>query len=105
VAKMLLKYNYPQAVFAKEIIAYLLDTGRSCKTIIDCPCGNGETAWHLSHIGGKVIAADSSPDAINRAASNFSGSKLSYEINTIVSVLNAYPQFDVFCIINYLFLF
>lgn len=102
--KALLKYNYPQVVFAKEIISYLLDTGRSCKKIIDCPCGNGETAWLLSQIGGKVIAADSSAEAIKRAASNFSGPKLTYEVNTIESVLNSHPQFDVFCIINSLFL-
>ena len=103
-AKSLLKYNYPQIVFAKQITSYLLDTGRSCKTIIDCPCGNGETAWHLSQIGGKVIAADISAEAIKRAISNFSGPKLSYEVNTIESVLTAHPQFDVFCIINSLFL-
>ena len=103
-AKWLLKYNYPQIVFGKEITSYLLNTGKSCKTIIDCPCGNGETAWHLSRIGGKVIAADISEDSIKNALQNFDSKNISYSVQNINAILGSETGFNVFCLVNSLFL-
>lgn len=100
--KGLLKYNYPQIVFAKEIAEHL---PASAKIIIDCPCGNGETAYNLAELTqAKIIASDISSDSIQRARSNFPNSNVEYTVNTIESVLNSQKQFDAFCIINSLFL-
>src|SRR5688572_9113798 len=99
--KALLKYNYPQIVFGKQIADYLLKTGRSFNTIIDCPCGNGETAWYIAKIThSKIIAADRSDEAIEKAKLNFAGAAIRYETKDIESVLIANKEFDAFCIIN-----
>lgn len=103
--KSLLKYNYPQIVFAKHTAKYLKAVVKPLTTIIDCPCGNGETSYNISQLtGAKVIAADISANSIERCKSNFNAGQLSYEVNTIESVLNTHKQFDAFCIINSLFL-
>jgi 2-polyprenyl-3-methyl-5-hydroxy-6-metoxy-1,4-benzoquinol methylase len=103
--KALLKYNYPQIVFAKQTVKYLNGLNRSIKTIIDCPCGNGETSYTISNLtGARVIAADISADSIENCKLNFKSPELSYEVNSIESVLNSHKEFDVFCILNSLFL-
>lgn len=102
--KLLLRYNYPQNIFAKEITKYILNTGIPCQTIMDCPCGNGETSWHLSRIGGKIIAADLSKQAIKNAKHNFSAKNITYSVQDIQTLLNSGHEFNVFCIINSLFL-
>lgn len=100
-SKGLLKYNYPQIVFAKEIASCLLKPN----TVIDCPCGNGETAYNIAEFtNSNVIAADISSDSIQKAKVNFSHPKVEYSVNTIESVLSSQKQFDAFCIINSLFL-
>lgn len=102
---VLLKYNYPQISFAKQIADYLLHSGKPVKTIIDCPCGNGETSFNMARlINAEVIAADISADSIQRAKTNFSHPNINYSVNTIESVLSSQKQFDAFCIINSLFL-
>ncbi|MBK7667515.1 MAG: class I SAM-dependent methyltransferase [Sphingobacteriaceae bacterium] len=96
-SKWLLKYNYPQLVFAKQISGYLLKSGKSIGTIIDCPCGNGETAWQIAKLTqAKVIAADISVESIQRAQQHFSGAGIRYEACTIEHVLNTEKQFDAF---------
>ena len=104
-SKWLLKYNYPQIVFAKQVSDYLLKTGRSFGSIIDCPCGNGETAWHIANLThSKVVAADISAESIQNAKMNFSLAGINYQTSTIEDVLTKEKQFDAFCIINSLFL-
>lgn len=102
---LLLKYNYPQISFAKQIAAYLLHSGKPIQTIIDCPCGNGETSFNIARLtNAKVIAADISEDSIQRAKTNFSQPNIYFSVNTIESVLDSQKQYDAFCIINSLFL-
>jgi 2-polyprenyl-3-methyl-5-hydroxy-6-metoxy-1,4-benzoquinol methylase len=102
--RTLLKYNYPQSVFA-DIIAVYLNRLISAEIIIDCPCGNGETSFGLAKFtDAQVIGADISDEAIAKAKANFSYPKLSFEVSTIESVLNTHKKFDAFCIINSLFL-
>jgi 2-polyprenyl-3-methyl-5-hydroxy-6-metoxy-1,4-benzoquinol methylase len=104
-ANTLLRHNYPQVVFGREIRAELERSGKRRKLIIDCPCGNGETAWHLSHLPGvKVIAADISEAAIHNARQNFKADHLDFRINTIEAILASEKDFDAFCIVNSLFL-
>lgn len=101
----LLRYNYPQIVFGKQIADYLLRSGNSFNTIIDCPCGNGETAWYIARlIHSKVIAADISEEAIQNAKRNFSGAVTNYFVKDIETILATEKEFDAFCIINSLFL-
>lgn len=103
--KGLLKYNYPQIIFADEIVSYLKRLGKPLHTIIDCPCGNGETSFNLAKLtGSKVMAYDISVDSIQRAKTNFPHSNVEFSINTIQKVLDSNQQFDAFCIINSLFL-
>jgi 2-polyprenyl-3-methyl-5-hydroxy-6-metoxy-1,4-benzoquinol methylase len=104
-SNLLLKYNYPQVVFGKQIANYLLKTGKSFNTIVDCPCGNGETSWYIAKIThSKIIAADISSEAIARAQLNFAGVGIRYQTKDIRSVLASEKEFDAFCIINSLFL-
>jgi len=104
-SKGLLKYNYPQIVFAKEIAGYVLASGKTIKTIIDCPCGNGETAFNLAAMTkAKVIAADISAESIQKAKINFPHPNVEYKVDAIESVLNSQKQFEAFCIVNSLFL-
>jgi 2-polyprenyl-3-methyl-5-hydroxy-6-metoxy-1,4-benzoquinol methylase len=104
-AKGFLQYNYPQIIFAKQISGYLLNNKTALNTIIDCPCGNGETSYNIAKFtGAAIIGADLSPEAIQKAKMNFSLPQLSFEVNTIESVLNTHQQFDAFCLINSLFL-
>mgnify|MGYP001597643360 FL=1 len=101
----LLKYNYPQIVFGKQIVDSLLRSGHSFNTIIDCPCGNGETSWYIAKlIHSNVIAADISEQAVQNAKKNFSGAAIKYFIRDIETVLSTENEFDAFCIINSLFL-
>jgi len=103
--KSLLKYNYPQVVFAKQIVKNLRASGKPFETIIDCPCGNGETSFTIAKLtGAKVVAADSSRDSIGRCKNNFNAPQLSYEVNTIELLPDTHKQYNVFCIINSLFL-
>jgi 2-polyprenyl-3-methyl-5-hydroxy-6-metoxy-1,4-benzoquinol methylase len=103
IKKFLLKYNYPQIVFGKQIVNYIRASGKPHSVIIDCPCGNGETSWHLSRLG-KVIAADISEKSIENARRNFSNPDISFSQRTIEAVLAEEKKFDVFCLINSLFL-
>jgi 2-polyprenyl-3-methyl-5-hydroxy-6-metoxy-1,4-benzoquinol methylase len=102
-AKGLLKYNYPQIVFAKQIASLL--KSNSSSIIIDCPCGNGETSYNLQKFShAKVKAFDISDTSIAIAKQNFISGRLSYEVSTIENVLDKEKKFDTFCIINSLFL-
>lgn len=104
-SKGLLKYNYPQIVFAKEIATHLLESGKPINTIVDCPCGNGETSYNIAKLTqAKIIAADISSKAIQKAKSNFLRPYIEFSVNTIESILNSQEPFDAFCIINSLFL-
>jgi 2-polyprenyl-3-methyl-5-hydroxy-6-metoxy-1,4-benzoquinol methylase len=103
IKKILLKYNYPQIVFGKQIVNYIKDSGQPHSVIIDCPCGNGETSWHLSKLG-KVIAADISAKSIENAKHNFPNPKITFRQSTIEKLLDEEKKFDVFCLINSLFL-
>ena len=103
--KALLKYNYPQIVFSGEIASYLRKTGKPFVKIIDCPCGNGETAYQIAKLThAKVIAADISPESIQKAQNFFSDTSIKFEVNSIESVLKTEKTFDAFCLINSLFL-
>jgi 2-polyprenyl-3-methyl-5-hydroxy-6-metoxy-1,4-benzoquinol methylase len=103
--KLLLKYNYPQVVFGRRTKMQLENSGKELKLVIDCPCGNGETAWHLSKLPGvRIIAADISETAIHKAKQNFPALNIDFRINTIEAILGSEKQFDAFCIVNSLFL-
>lgn len=104
--KFLLKYNYPQFLFGKQIRKRLNSLGNNYKIIIDCPCGNGETSFQLSKIASaKIIAADISEEAIKNAKQNFSTSNIQFLVSDIGSVIKTNPNYDAFCLINSLFLF
>ncbi len=102
-AKGLLKYNYPQIVFAREIASLIKNNPSDI--IIDCPCGNGETSFNIhKFIGARVLGFDVSGEAIKKASGNFVSDKLKFEVSTIENVLESRKQFSAFCIINSLFL-
>ena len=101
-AKGLLKYNYPQIVFAKQI-ASLIKSNQTL--VIDCPCGNGETSYNINRLAGvKVLGFDVSDSSIKSAGKNFVSDNLKFSVSTIENVLETEKQFSAFCIINSLFL-
>ncbi len=104
--RFLLRYNYPQFLFGKHIIRFIKRNVKDCKLIIDCPCGNGEIAGHLSElITANVIAADISDEAIKNAQENFHQQNIRFINKDIETVLKTELNYDVFCIVNSLFLF
>jgi SAM-dependent methyltransferase len=101
----LLRFNYPQIAFAGTIRRYLQSLENYPNLIVDCPCGNGETAFHLSRTGPvKVYAADLSTEAIESAKQHFSNEKISFICESIQKTLTSIHTECVFCIINSLFL-
>ena len=102
----LLKYNYPQRVFGKETAKYILAHFPDTKLIVDCPCGNGETTWHLSQINNvRILASDISNEAIKSAQANFSNKNIDYSCKDISESITSLKEDSVFCLINSLFLF
>ena len=104
--RFLLRYNYPQFLFGKQIVRFVKRHVKDCKLIIDCPCGNGEIAGHLSQLNMvNIIGADISEDAIKNAQENFHDQNIRFIAKGIDTVLKTDLNYDVFCIVNSLFLF
>ncbi|MBC7411572.1 MAG: class I SAM-dependent methyltransferase [Bacteroidia bacterium] len=97
------KHIYPQTIFARTIVAQI-DKKKLC-TIIDVPCGNGETSWHLSALkNAKVNAYDIDEDSIHNAQKNFVSPNLAYATQDILTALTLHTSINYICIINSLFL-
>ncbi len=104
--KILLKFNYPQRVFGNEALNYIRENLENTKLIIDCPCGNGETTWHLSKIkNARIVAADISAESIQRAKTYYSASNIEFSCKDIKDCIQGIENKSVFCLINSLFLF
>src|SRR5579872_4439802 len=99
--KKLSKYNYPHGVFASAIKHYLISNSIAAEQIIDCPCGNGEIAYHLAKLpNSKIVAADISKESIAWAKDNFQRSNIEFVCADIKTVVRSEGKTDVFCIIN-----
>jgi 2-polyprenyl-3-methyl-5-hydroxy-6-metoxy-1,4-benzoquinol methylase len=97
------KNIYPQTAFAKAILCEI-NKNEAC-TILDVPCGNGETSWHLATLkSAKVNGYDISNEAIHSAEKNFVEPNLTYSILDIHTALNVHNNVNYICIINSLFL-
>src|ERR1051326_3701074 len=102
--KHIASYFYPQNIFARSIL-YELKRKDGIHVIIDAPCGNGETSFHLSKIkNAKVFAYDISETSINNAKNHFAAKNLFFESCDILNVFEKIQQCDVFCLINSFFL-
>lgn len=97
------KHIYPQTTFAKAILCQI-NKNETC-TILDAPCGNGETSLHLATLkNAKVNGYDISTEAIHSAQKNFAAPNLTYRILDIHTALNLHNNVNYICIINSLFL-
>ncbi|MEQ1734644.1 MAG: methyltransferase domain-containing protein [Bacteroidia bacterium] len=97
------KHIYPQTTFAKAILCKI-NKNKAC-TILDVPCGNGETSWHLATLkNAKVNGYDIEETSIGKAQKNFVVSNLTYATQDIHTALTLHTNVNYVCIINSLFL-
>jgi len=104
IIKRLAPYQYPQLLFAKAIIERIPRTEQQLY-IADCPCGNGEVAYHLSaakHVS--VTAVDIDVRSIATASHNFRRPNLQFKAADIFEFLSEKKAFDLICVVNSLFL-
>lgn len=96
---------YPQNVFGKAICAELKNKD-NINIIIDAPCGNGETTFHISKkiIHAEVFGYDISPECIQNAKRNFQRTNLKFAVSDIFNIFENHKRCDVFCVVNSLFL-
>lgn len=98
------KYSYPQNVFGKSIVSELKEK-KNISTIVDAPCGNGQTTYDLSKIKHcNTFGYDISQKCIDNAKEFFFKENLRYEMCDIFQVFGKHQKIDVFCLINSLFL-
>lgn len=104
IIRYLARFFYPQNIFGKSIVSVLKEK-KNISVIIDAPCGNGETTYHLSKIkSAKVFGYDISHESINWANETFQMQNLKYESCDIFQVFEKHKKIDVFCVINSFFL-
>lgn len=98
------KYIYPQTVFAQSINNQITSTNQG--VLLDVPCGNGETTWHLAQhsLNLTVHGYDLDAASIARATTNFNATNLSYEVSAAQAALAQHNQVYYTCIINSIFL-
>lgn len=105
VTRWLAPYQYPQRVFANEIIKLIAKKDTVTLTILDCPCGNGEVSYHLSKLPrASVTGVDIEEQAIANAVRNFKNPNLEFKTADIFDILSGTKKYDVICIVNSLFL-
>ena len=95
--------KYPQSLFIRKITARI---AADSKLIIDAPCGTGQTSYELANHFTKntVIGADISQKNIETAKKKFNTPNLSFQQKDIHSFVEEAVHFEVFCLINSLFL-
>ena len=104
VITLMSKHFYPQNIFAKSILKYIVKNNDK-KILIDVPCGNGETSWHFStNKSLSVFGYDIDVKSIEIAKSNYSTRNLKFGVKNIFEVINSHTNADYYCIINSLFL-
>ncbi len=98
------KHTYPQTVFAKAISAQLTTTNNI--VLLDAPCGNGETTWHLAQHASNLVVYGYDLDgaSIARANSNFKATNLTYAVNDVHQAIAQHNPIYYICIINSIFL-
>ena len=97
------KHFYPQNIFARSIATFIDSTKDSI--IIDAPCGNGETSWHLSSIKNTTVYGyDINPTSMQRAKTRYNKVNLFFEEKNILDLKLQTNKVDYFCIINAIFL-
>lgn len=97
--------QYPQFVFAKSIINFLPKKSDKPYTIIDIPCGNGETSYQLSKLKNvKVEGYDIVESCIRNANQEYHNKNLVFEQGNIFDVLKTKVNIDAICVINSFFL-
>jgi len=102
--KQLSRFFYPQYIFGKEIYNFIKEQ-KGIKLIIDAPCGNGETTYHISRYSSALVYGyDISNEAICIAKKYFTRKNLTFEVSDVFSVFQKHKNIDVFCLINSLFL-
>jgi trans-aconitate methyltransferase len=102
--KWMAKFFYPQITFAESIRKHL--PKKIAFTLIDAPCGNGETSWHFARMANATVrGCDLNDTSLENARRHFSLPNLTYEKHDIRSLVAGSPRFDAFCIINSLYCF
>ncbi len=97
------KHIYPQTIFAQAILSQI-NKNEPC-TILDAPCGNGETSWHLATLKkAKVNGYDIDETSIRNAQKNFVAPNLTYATQDIHTALTLLTNVNYVCVINSLFL-
>ena len=98
------RFFYPQITFAASIKQHL--PKKNAFTLIDAPCGNGETSYHFSRMANVTVrGCDVDDKSLGNARRHFSLPNLTYEQHDIRSLVAESPRFDAFCIINSLYCF
>lgn len=95
--------KYPQSLFIQSILTRI---PVGVQQIIDAPCGRGYTSSELASYfeGVAVTGVDISQEYISFAEKNFITSNLTFQQNDIQNLVEEADVFDVFCLINSLFL-
>ncbi len=103
IIKYLLRFSYPQNVFADAIINCIDVTGKN--DLVDAPCGDGITSWQFSRVSNlTVYGYDINPASVQNAKNNFKRSNLHFNVADISDVISKHAHAKYFCIINSLFL-
>jgi SAM-dependent methyltransferase len=99
--------QYPQYIFSssiKKLISRLNNDGKILK-VLDIPCGNGETTFHLSKLKNITIEGyDLDSKSIEHAVRTYKNANLSFYHGDIFTVLKSKSDMDVICVINSFFL-
>lgn len=95
--------KYPQSLFTKKIAERIRPV---VEFIIDAPCGSGKTSHELaiSFPNATVIGSDISSENIKAADRKYKKSNLKFQCQNIHSFVESIDEFEVFCLINSLFL-
>jgi 2-polyprenyl-3-methyl-5-hydroxy-6-metoxy-1,4-benzoquinol methylase len=105
IIRQLARFQYPQIVFAREIVKEINKQGRTTINILDCPCGNGEVSYLLSRIkGAEVTGADIDETSISIAQKNYPSPHLHFKKKDIFELLSDESKYDIICLVNSLFL-
>jgi trans-aconitate methyltransferase len=101
--KFVAQNTYPQTVFAKSILNHI--TTNAPHTLIDAPCGNGETTWRLAHNTKlSVYGFDISTTSITNATNSFAQNNIVFNVLDVHKAVCSKPNNNYTCIINSLFL-
>jgi 2-polyprenyl-3-methyl-5-hydroxy-6-metoxy-1,4-benzoquinol methylase len=103
IIRYLLRFSYPQNVFADAIINCIDINSKN--EMIDAPCGDGITSWQFSRVNSlTVYGYDINPTSVQNAKNNFKRKNLFFEDADINAVISKHSHAKYFCIINSLFL-